>query len=922
MKPQTTSSGGTPSSSPRVEAEKVKPSTSTNTKSSTFARLSLQNLFKKSTAAKQDTNEITASTPSSIAVNASERSLAPGISNSISNSTSHPVIATVITATNTNTSNSSSAATNRRPSTSREAPITNPDQNMNSLPECADNSTLGTVSSVERLLDQQEQPDSSDTGAIDSMPPNIPPTTTLLQEEKASPRFPALSAFSHAAGVVASPFTWMFSKSPKTRSGKKPIKPSGATGSTPDDPSTASDAASNEPVETENQKLDRLQREAAASNPKLLESYKQEVENQLLAICGVCGLLFSIGHMLKVLIANEFIYSQFDANEFLQVVVSIVAQLMIVSFFGHRILGYLAGAALRFRFKRRQRNVLGNKNPGLYDIHFGWLSIRLGFDRSQIIFHNIVWRNPPAYNRTPYFLYIHDLTFTINFPRFAYALYTRDPVPIDLVVFDGVEVHMERNDSNEMLNFWYAVGKRTPEEEKIAFAAFLKDAVEKMKRRMKEDMAERFIQISELIPFMKHTSQSEGSAKATGSNQAPTTSSTAPAPATDKSRKKGTKLRKSTLGVMDFVHKIEHLFPRHREEDNLATSPGPTAEHPTPQNAAQSTHTMNDGDEDSEDDESDEEDEYVAEENDLPASEGSRERPRRSSRTSIFSNPFASSAAPAPATTTLPSPEKESEAHKAPGTGRRKSKAPAPLEVNATAGRPDSLSDSHLHSTSTSTAPAPAPAPAVAPPKKELLIDLQRAVFINFFINPIDAFTPYHVYNTKGVEARIPILLVKHEQVTLKSWTQKGVRIPVPPRRVCGKLGDSVVGGVVVHNRTAAARYFAAYTRHTTLKETFTWTRFRQTPTQPPDASMSTPADTASMNVPGTRVCTCGGAGTCSGCGAVAIDTNTSSVRRSKGTRRKTPPRQNSIQTQGSADPKSEISVEDQLAMNLHFQGK
>lgn len=874
-------------------------------KSSTF---SFQNLFKKPSVVvkKQENENISIASSSSISVNPSKTDSTVTILKSDVDK-KLPVI-------QENISN----------------PITqsaqDPSKPSDDLDNISDKSNTSSSQSIPVKQEQHEQGEWTnqveDTKAISD--------TINTQKPKPQSRFHRVSnGISHAAGFIATPVTWMLSKRPNRSSIKDPA---GSTSTNSRDDNTTTDGINPEPVETETQKLDREQRKKAAANPKLIESYKQEVENQLFSIFGVGGLVVSLGHMIKVLLANEFIYSHFDAWDLLQVIFSIVFQIFIISFFGHRMLGYIVGAMLRLRFRRRQRYVLGNPNLGLYDIHFGSLSVRLGFDRSEIRFHNIVWRNPPIYDRTPYFLYIHDLTFIINFPRVVKALYTRDPVPIELIIFDGVEVYMERNDSNEMLNVWYALGKRTLAEEKVAFAAFLKDAVEKMKKKMKENMAERFIQISEMIPFMKHSSEQELGSSNNGTASAPSTGpptqTTATGPtSTDTGTATGSSPRNSNFkknmkyGLMDFVHKIEHLFPQHRDQHDSSTlrqSDNTNNNNNTSHPANSSTtngianqnnnnlksvsmdNSINENDEESSEDEDDDDYyEYVTE--DTPSA-------------SFFSLPFASAFSSHTATATATAAEMETS--RTSSKGRRKSKTSLHLDTVASLNGSDSGGDSRPNTARTPTIDSANPTAINTPSKKELLIDLQRAVFINFFINPIDAFTPYHVYKSKVDEARVPILLVKREQVTLKDWTKKNARLPVPPRRVCGKLGDSVVGGVVVHNRTAVARYFAAYTRHTTIKETFTWKRFRQ-PSPAKTSAVTEPAPVAVDT--SASACTCSGAGTCVSCSTAGVDTG--SARRSRGNRRKSPSNQAQQSAKIESMPATPISLEDKLAMNLHFQG-
>jgi hypothetical protein len=75
---------------------------------------------------------------------------------------------------------------------------------------------------------------------------------------------------------------------------------------------------------------------------------------------------------------------------------------IIVSFaFFHRLLGKLFGFYVRYR--------LGQKRIGSFLVEVEWIGIRLGFDRNEILIHNVMFKNPPLFTNTPFFVSVEDI---------------------------------------------------------------------------------------------------------------------------------------------------------------------------------------------------------------------------------------------------------------------------------------------------------------------------------------------------------------------------------------------------------------------------------------------------------------------------------------------------------------------------------
>jgi hypothetical protein len=93
-----------------------------------------------------------------------------------------------------------------------------------------------------------------------------------------------------------------------------------------------------------------------------------------------------------------FIFRSWEIAKFwIRFLISIV--IFFASF--HRLLGKLFSFYVRWR--------LGRKRVGSFLVEVEWIGIRLGFDRNEILLHNIMFRNPPAFTDTPFFVSVEDV---------------------------------------------------------------------------------------------------------------------------------------------------------------------------------------------------------------------------------------------------------------------------------------------------------------------------------------------------------------------------------------------------------------------------------------------------------------------------------------------------------------------------------
>ena len=103
----------------------------------------------------------------------------------------------------------------------------------------------------------------------------------------------------------------------------------------------------------------------------------------------------------------------------------------------HRIVGYLFGLAVRYK--------LGTAS-GAFQVDFQWIAIRIGFDRSEVVLHNIKWYNPPLFIETPHFCTIEEVVVRFDLLSCLGALLfdRRYVAKIFFVEIDNAEVYIEK----------------------------------------------------------------------------------------------------------------------------------------------------------------------------------------------------------------------------------------------------------------------------------------------------------------------------------------------------------------------------------------------------------------------------------------------------------------------------------------------
>ena len=103
----------------------------------------------------------------------------------------------------------------------------------------------------------------------------------------------------------------------------------------------------------------------------------------------------------------------------------------------HRIIGYLFGLVVRYK--------LGTAN-GAFQVDFQWIAVRIGFDRSEVVLHNIKWHNPPLFIETPHFCTIEEVVVRFDLLSCIGSLLfdKRYVAKIFFIEIDNAEVYIEK----------------------------------------------------------------------------------------------------------------------------------------------------------------------------------------------------------------------------------------------------------------------------------------------------------------------------------------------------------------------------------------------------------------------------------------------------------------------------------------------
>jgi len=126
------------------------------------------------------------------------------------------------------------------------------------------------------------------------------------------------------------------------------------------------------------------------------------------------------------------------------------------------------------------RSYFQNKyeNTDCWDMHFGWVSYRGFLDLNELRFHDIIWRNPSSFIKTPFLMHIKSVTISFDITTVFAAATMSGPLKILNIIIDSPEVYIEKADGGEVLNIFSASGKPNQK-------GFVKEQMEKLMSKIK-----------------------------------------------------------------------------------------------------------------------------------------------------------------------------------------------------------------------------------------------------------------------------------------------------------------------------------------------------------------------------------------------------------------------------------------------------
>lgn len=128
----------------------------------------------------------------------------------------------------------------------------------------------------------------------------------------------------------------------------------------------------------------------------------------------------------------------------IQASITILSVLFVLWQTSHRVLGYIAGLGLRLFLRWLFKVPL--TQTGVFDIHFSWISWRGFLDKNEVVIRHGIFRNPPSFNKTPFLLYVKEITVSFDLFEFIKLCAYGKEIVFDMVLLDNVEIFFERTD--------------------------------------------------------------------------------------------------------------------------------------------------------------------------------------------------------------------------------------------------------------------------------------------------------------------------------------------------------------------------------------------------------------------------------------------------------------------------------------------
>lgn len=212
----------------------------------------------------------------------------------------------------------------------------------------------------------------------------------------------------------------------------------------------------------------------------------------------------------------------------LQLSISCMFIMIVLTFTIHRILGYIAGFVARYMLATKVSGKSMNDPKGIWNIHIGWISYRCFLDHNEVVIHHALWRNPKDFNRSPYLIMFKELSASFDLLELIELIRTGKDIKFDQIVLDGVEIYFERKDDSlsvisrsrsnssstsplpmafepssfndqppevvgyNTLNVWAAIGCETVEQEEKMFSSLIRGIYHDIETKIKHKLAKPF----------------------------------------------------------------------------------------------------------------------------------------------------------------------------------------------------------------------------------------------------------------------------------------------------------------------------------------------------------------------------------------------------------------------------------------------
>lgn len=118
----------------------------------------------------------------------------------------------------------------------------------------------------------------------------------------------------------------------------------------------------------------------------------------------------------------------------------------------HKVLGIIVTTYIQ--------NTLTTKQ-GAFDINIEWISLRLGFDRNEIVVHGFSFKNPPNFDQSHDFIRIEELRVIFDIHSILRVFYhcNSNVLRINLIEIDRLTIHAEKGKrSSHGINVFAALG--------------------------------------------------------------------------------------------------------------------------------------------------------------------------------------------------------------------------------------------------------------------------------------------------------------------------------------------------------------------------------------------------------------------------------------------------------------------------------